>query len=201
MIHAEFDSVQVAIIVLAVIFSFLKWLWEQWRGKTEETTPAPVDEIERQLREEAWRRQTGQQPAAPAPPPVPRPIPQPLPSPQAPSNASPWEEIRKAWKELREVSQQQQAPARPVQPPPASPPQRRAQRTAPPPPPAATPRQAAVPQTPAAPAPSAPPSAAVTTAQVSPMLASLRGLRQDPAALRRAIVIQEVLGPPKALQT
>jgi hypothetical protein len=31
------------------------------------------------------------------------------------------------------------------------------------------------------------------------MLASLRSLRHDPAAMRRAIVLGEVLGPPKAL--
>jgi hypothetical protein len=33
----------------------------------------------------------------------------------------------------------------------------------------------------------------------SPMMASLRALRHDPAAMRRAIVLGEVLGPPKAL--
>jgi hypothetical protein len=33
----------------------------------------------------------------------------------------------------------------------------------------------------------------------SPMMASLRSLRHDPAAMRRAIVLSEVLGPPKAL--
>ena len=38
-------------------------------------------------------------------------------------------------------------------------------------------------------------------AAVSPLLQSLRQLRRDPAAMRRAIIMTEVLGPPKALQS
>ena len=69
LLHAEFDGFQVTIIVLAVIFSSVKWLWEQWQGNTETNAnpPPPPDEIERQLREAAWKRQTAQTQPAPAP--------------------------------------------------------------------------------------------------------------------------------------
>jgi FtsZ-interacting cell division protein ZipA len=186
LLHAEVDGFQVAIIVLAVIFGFLRWLWETWRGKKVGTDDIPMDEIERQLREEAWRRQTGQQTVPPPPAPSP--------------SESPWEEIRKAWKELREAAQQPQP-----QPPRPAPPQARQQQQPPPrrsqqrpAPPAEQPRP-----TPAIlhDAPQAHASVPVVAmAPVSPMLQSLRQLRGDKTALRRAIVLQEVFGPPKALQ-
>lgn len=184
LLHAEVDGFQVAIIVLAVIFGFLRWLWETWRGKKVGADDIPMDEIERQLREEAWRRQTGQQTVPPPP---------------APSQSeSPWEEIRKAWKELREAAQQPQPP-RPA------PPQARQQQQ---PPPRRSQQRPAPPAEQPRPAPTilhdAPQAHAsvpvVATAPVSPMLQSLRQLRGDKTALRRAIVLQEVFGPPKALQ-
>lgn len=177
-LHADVDGFQVAIIVLAVIFSFLKWLWEQWTGNKQ---AAEIEERAAQARE--TRRRLENAPATPAdrawqskPPPVPPVI-----------ATSPWEEVRKAWREVREASQapkpvQQAAPS----------PLRRQPQTPPPPPP----MPAAKPV--AAPAIAASPVVSSTTAQPV-MLQSLRSLRQDRAALRRAFVMSEVLGPPKAL--
>ena len=43
LLHAEVDTFQVAIIVLAVIFSFLKWLWEQWTGNKLQLPDEPEE--------------------------------------------------------------------------------------------------------------------------------------------------------------
>jgi hypothetical protein len=169
LLHAEFDGFQVAIIVLAVIFSFVKWLWEQWRGKAKaQEIPEPAEPIKR---DQQW------------------------PPPAVPSQ---WDELRKAWKELREVSKGQSTTPPPI-PTRAQPVKQAARRDA------MTRQQAPKPVLPAAPpimAPvmSAPATVTVSKAPVSPLLASLRALRQDPVAMRRAIILNEVLGPPKALQ-
>ena len=194
LLHAEFDGFQVTIIVLAVIFSFVKWLWEQWQGNKEAPAPPPPpDEIERQLREAAWRRQTAPAQPPPVQPAPPRPRPPPSQAPAAEPSA--WEEIRKAWHELRDAASQQ---------PPTS--------TRPPPQRQRPPRVVAqvqpapvipVPQVVAAAPQASEPAVVVSLAsQVpsSPILQSLRDLRQDRVAMRRAIVMTEVLGPPKALQ-
>lgn len=166
LLHAEVDYFQVAIIVLAVVFSFVKWLWEQWTGN--KTTMSDYDE------------QPESSTASSKPPP--------LPASPPPVAAAPWEELRKAWREVREAAQAQK-------------------QAQPPPIPAASRRQPASRKPVEAPAPvlaapvAAPssPPAVVQTAAPSVMLASLRSLRHDPAAMRRAIVLSEVLGPPKAL--
>jgi hypothetical protein len=190
-ILAEVDGFQIAIIVLAVVFGFIKWLWEQWSGKKSEELPERLEEaeIERQLREAAWRQQTGQNtPPLPAPPPPP-----------ANPTPSPWQEIRKVWQEAQNASEQQPRPPPAPQRPQPQKPRYTAQ----------TPSQAA--KVPAA-APATPQPEMVVKAQtvfsapavvsqpaVGAMLESLRALRTDPAAMRRAIVLSEVLGPPKAL--
>ncbi len=181
LLHAEVDTFQVAIIVLAVIFSFLKWLWEQWTGNKlqlpdEPEEPDRTEELRRQLQEQARRRAA----TAPKPPPIPA-------SPQ-PVASTPLDEMRKAWREVREAAQAQKQ-----QPPPI----RAAQRQQPPP----VQKVADAVQKPL-PVPAAPvtPPAVVQTNPPNAMLTSLRSLRHDPAAMRRAIVIGEVLGPPKALQ-
>lgn len=187
-ILAEVDGFQIAIIVLAVVFGFIKWLWEQWSGKKSEELPERLEqeEVDRQLREAAWRQQTGQNtPPLPAPPPPP-----------ANPTPSPWQEIRKVWQEARQGAEQQSKPApaqsrpsaqKPRQPAPAS------MKTAAPAPAVAMPEIVLKPQT----ASSAP--AVVSRPAAGAMLESLRALRTDPAAMRRAIVLGEVLGPPKAL--
>jgi len=171
LLHAEVDYFQVAIIVLAVVFSFVKWLWEQWTGN--KTTMSDYDE-QPETPSAPPRR------AASSPPPLP-------PSPPLVA-AAPWEDLRKAWREVREAAQ--------------------AQKQTPPPVPAASRRQAAQRKPVEAPPPAmparvvvqtAPPPEVVQTTPPSAMLASLRSLRHDPAAMRRAIVLGEVLGPPKAL--
>ncbi len=172
LLHAEFDGFQVAIIVLAVIFSFLKWLWEQWRGKSD--APA-IPEVT----EPIAPSNRGQQ----------------LPPPVVPSQ---WEELRKAWKELREVSQGQATTPPPIPP--------RAQLARPAPNRPVLAKQVPKPTVPVPaaqsllqPVMSAP--VTVSKAPESSLMASLRGLRQDPVAMRRAIILNEVLGPPKALQS
>jgi len=183
LLHAEVDTVQAAIVVLAVIFSFLKWLWEQWTGNKSQT-PDYVEEVDpnaerlRELQEQARRRAA----ASSQPPPIPS-SPPPVP-------AASWEEIRKAWKEVRETAQAQKQ----KQTPPVSAAQKRPLESLKP----------VVPSPPPVLAPALVMTATTSPAFVqkgieSPIMASLRSLRHDPAAMRRAIVLGEVLGPPKAL--
>ena len=196
-ILAEVDGFQIAIIVLAVVFGFIKWLWEQWTGTKSEELPERLEqeEVDRQLREAAWRQQTGQNaPPLPAPPPPP-----------ANPTPSPWQEIRKVWQEARQAAEQQTKPA-PAQPRPP------AQKPRQPAPVRETPKTvAAAAKSPAAtstattpeivlkPQPSSSAPEVVSRPAAGAMLESLRALRTDPAAMRRAIVLGEVLGPPKAL--
>lgn len=206
LLSSDVDPFQVAIIVIAVLAGFVKWLWEAWQQKTGAAPAPPPDPEEQRLREAAWRKQTGQTSAAPSrPPPVVAP--------------SPWDELRKAWKELQDVAKSSQAPAQPRrQPPPAQ--RQQSQRPAPSlptqrqqpqrqrqqQPPARTTAPVEVPTVAAvkAPAVMAEPPAVVLSKPAAPagsILASLRQLRQDPALMRQAILMQEILGPPKALQS
>jgi hypothetical protein len=105
--------------------------------------------------------------------------------------AAPWEEIRKTWKDVREAAQaQKQKPLPPVSA--AQKRQLESRKPAAPPPPVQVPAPAPVVVAPTSPT-------FVQKGIESPMMASLRSLRHDPAAMRRAIVLGEVLGPPKAL--
>ena len=191
LLSSDFDPFQAAIIVIAVLAGFVKWLWENWQMKQGGATVPPPDPEEQRLREAAWRKQTGQ---ASAPPPVPQVV-----------TPSAWDELRKAWKELQETVRPAQAPARPAQPrtPPPLPqrqqaPQRQQQPArAPAPQPAVTVAAAQIPA-----AVSSPP--VVLSKEAAPagsVLATLRHLRRDPALMRQAILMQEILGPPKALQS
>ncbi len=184
----DFDPFQIAIIVIFVLASFIKWLWENWQLKRDTSKrDQPTDPEEQRLREAAWRKQTGQ--SGGQPPPIPPVV-----------AASPWEELRKAWKELQEA-------AKPAPPAPVARPARSA-----PPPPLASQQRAQPVRSPAAPASvvaSTPASAAVAKETYFPqqktttvsVLAALHNLRRDPALMRQAILMQEILGPPKALQT
>lgn len=191
LLSSDFDPFQVAIIVIAVLAGFVKWLWETWQQKTGAVPAPPPDPEEQRLREAAWRKQTGQSSAAP-----------PRPAPVAAPSA--WDELRKAWKELQETAKSSQSPAQPRrQPPPAQrqQPQRQRQQQ-----PARTEAPEPVPTVAAfkAPAVAAELPAVVTTKPAAPagsILAHLRQLRQDPALMRQAILMQEILGPPKALQS
>lgn len=207
LLSSDFDPFQVAIIVIAVLAGFVKWLWETFQQKTGAAPASPPDPEEQRLREAAWRKQTGQSSAAPPrPPPVAAP--------------SPWDELRKAWKELQDVAKSSQAPAQPRSPQPQAqrqqpqrplPPPQPAQRQQPPrqrqqPPDRAAAAPVEVPQVAAVKIPmvTAEPPAVVLSKPAAPagsILANLRQLRQDPALMRQAILMQEILGPPKALQS
>jgi hypothetical protein len=189
---ADFDPFQIAIIVIFVLASFIKWLWENWQLKNEASKrDLPLDPEEQRLREAAWRKQTGQ--SGDSPPPIPPVV-----------AASPWDDLRKAWKELQEAAKPTPPPipaARPSQsatPSLASQPRPQSVRSQiqPPPPPLAT---VVSTPTPAVVAKEAYfPQQKTTTVSV---LAAVRHLRSDPALMRQAILMQEILGPPKALQT
>lgn len=209
---ADFDPIQVVIIVLFVIGGFFKWLWENWQARRGADSPPPAspDPEEQRLREEAWRKQTAQPPRTPPP---------------APASDS-WAELRKAWNELKEAAQRTQEPAAPPHRPPAQPPPLRQ----PPAPPArrgsvretlthaedrlaatrAAPRdRSSVAQSAPAVVPVPVPAAVLVPVRPpvveqrapSPFLAALQNLRGNPALMRQAIVLHEVLGPPKALQS
>jgi FtsZ-interacting cell division protein ZipA len=204
LLSSDVDPFQVAIIVIAVLAGFVKWLWETWQQKTGAAPAPPPDPEEQRLREAAWRKQTGQSSAAP-----------PRPAPVAAPSA--WDELRKAWKELQETAKSSQAPAQPRR---QLPPAQRQQPQRPPPPlpaqrqqaqrqrqqPARTAAAVEVPTLAAVKAPpvTAEPPAVVLSKPAAPagsILANLRQLRQDPALMRQAILMQEILGPPKALQS
>lgn len=197
LLSSDFDPFQMAIIVIAVLAGFVKWLWESWQQKAGAPPVPPKDPEEQRRREAAWRKQTGQ-PASSPPPPLP-----PVAAPSA------WDELRKAWKELQETAKPAPVPAsRPAQPPRTPPPLRQQQSQ----------RVRQQPQPARSPAPQPPPVVAVMKApdvEVAPVavvtskpavpegsiLANLRDLRRDPALMRQAILMQEILGPPKALQS
>jgi hypothetical protein len=187
LMSSDFDPMQVAIIVIALLAGFVKWLWENWQQSRSQTRAAPPDPEEQRLRDAAWRRQTGQ---SSGPPPIP-----PTAAPSA------WDELRKAWHELQETAKQAQAPAQPARgsrPPPM--PQQRQRQVA---------RVPVVPAHPVAPAPVPPPVGSLPAtvqsrekagAPEGSILALMHNLRREPALMRQAILMQEVLGPPKALQ-
>ncbi len=197
LLSSDVDPFQVAIIVIAVLAGFVKWLWETFQQKTGAAPAPPPDPEEQRLREAAWRKQTGQPSAAPRPslPPVAVP--------------SAWDELRKAWKELQETAKPSQAPSRQAQPR-TPPPSRQQQAPRQPQRQPQSVRAAVSPPAAPAPAPVQPPAvvstppAVVTSRSSAPdgsILANLRQLRRDPALMRQAILMQEILGPPKALQS
>lgn len=216
---SDFDPFQGAIIVIALLAGFIKWIWENWRMKNDaaqrDFTPPDPEEVRR--REEAWQRQVGQgsgPPQAPAPPPPPQR--------RAAEPPSAWDELRKAWNELKEAAKQSQNPGHP------QPPPRPQQRPQPAPPPQRQPysqppkrgsvgadlaaaeaklaasREAAASASAAAAewrAPSAPPMVERRSGPGSALLGTLQNLRHDPALLQQAVLLHEILGPPKALQS
>jgi hypothetical protein len=182
----DIDWGQVVFLILFVVVGFVRWLGnliQQQKEAKNRPLPSPA---ERALREAAWRKQTGQAttpvPASTQPPPDP---------------FGEWKDLLKQFKESTQPT----------------PP-----RTRPPPL-----QQRPQPQ-PSAPPPTPPPSAPFVTLSATHAFPtssfvdrsfteaiahrdrrtadSLMRLRTDlrsPLALRRAIVIREILGPPKAL--
>lgn len=197
---AEIDPVQIVIIVIAMLGGFLQWLWgliQQSREERERRRAAPPDPEERRLREEAWRRQV--EPVRPSPQ-APRPVN------DAPSD--PWEMMRKLMEKAQEAAQQPAPPPeRPAAPPSRPSPSRPALPPAPPARPAAPPVVAAV-EPVRAPAPVAVAKAVDPGFTVTPRVATrttqadpLARLLARPESVRQAVLLREILGPPKALQS
>lgn len=221
---SDFDPFQIAIIGIALFAGFIKWLWENWRQKSDaaqrDLTPQDPEELRR--RAEAWQRQVGQGGQSPAPAPPQR---------RAPAPPSAWDELRKAWDELKETARQAQNPQQPpprTQPQPLRPTRTPEPLRQPPSQPRAQPQQAApkrgsvgaslsaaeakLAATREAAAAASAAAAQLSAPSASPvverrggsgagLLGTLQNLRHDPALMRQAVLLQEVLGPPKALQS
>lgn len=190
MFLAEIDPFQIAIIVIAMLGGFVQWLWGLFKQGQEEAArrrAAPPSAEEKKLRQQAWRRQV-QQPASP--PPL-------RPSPKSTQPAhDPWATVRDVFEQIKKEVTQPQTPP-PLQRP-AVPPYRtrpgtvRAEVQPPPPVPVN------VPVVEIAPKAVAPP---VHAAAKTDGFALLRGLLANQAAIRQAVLMREILGPPKALQS
>lgn len=231
MLLADIDPIQIAIIVIAMVIGFVQWLWKTIKQGIEESQRAnlPVDPHEKRLRDEAWRRQVqppntalqrprpspmatppiqdpwgtvrdvveklrqevrkAQSEASPPPllpshPPSPPPLPQKQPLPvrgtvRADLQPQPYFQNRPPASPPKLVS-----PAPPVVPvhvPHADPiPQQHSQR------PTVLPR---------------PVAARPLVRLPRPDTYGLRALVMTPASLRQAILLKEVLGPPKSLHS
>jgi len=196
----DIDWGQVIFLALVVIVGFVRWVGNLIAQQKEAKARAALSPEEIALREAAWRRQVGldeeeEEERDFTPTPTPRPT--------APT-ADPFRELKDLFEQLKEP---------PPAPPPPIPPTRRI------PPPLPVQRQAAPPSRPPVPAPKVfvptPTQAFPTSHHVHrqfteavahrdrPVSAKLTGLRRElatPKALRQAILIREVLGPPKALR-
>lgn len=199
MLLAEIDPIQIAIIVIAMGVGFVQWLWGLIKQTQEEKNRqnTSLSPEERAAREQAWKEQIeGQRQGQPAP--------------RAPTStpppADPWGNVKdifeKIKEEARKAQEQQQQPQR------SQPAQQPARQKQPAPPP--LPRAAKTPEpkvvTPVA-------VAASRAPQVEP--GTIEGLRsrreqdpkgllaflQTPNALQQAVLLKEVLGSPKALQS
>lgn len=211
---AEFDPVQIAIVVIAMVGGFVHWLWNLIMQSKEEAEQRrqPRDPEEEKRREEAWRRQT-QNPSAPRPSPA-----------SPPPVHDPFATVRDIFEQIKREAQGAPPPVPrtpPPLPPTPAPPARRGTVTADLPrgvPPYQQPRRHSVAAEVAArapasatppvnlpaapPPPPAPALPAVATLTARPALApAWTGLLGSPAALRQAFILREILGPPKALQT
>lgn len=194
MFLAEIDPIQIAIIVIAMLGGFVQWIWgliKQSQEEAERAKAQPTEE-EKRLREAAWKKQV-QMPTAP-PPLLPK-------APQVPNpTVDPWSAAREIFEQIkREATGQTALPS----PRPAATPQiparaKKASAYVPPPLPA-------IQIVASAPAP----LVEVTHATPASKLASnrqdglelLRGLLASPNTVRQAVLMREILGPPKALQS
>lgn len=189
MIFAEIDLLQIVIIVIAMAGGFFQWLWGLLQQGKQNSERELSDE-EKQLREEAWRKQTQPAESRPTPPPIP------------PFGGDPWQDYRDLFKKVRDVvDKPAPAPKAPEKP------QRprlhtvRAELHPPAPPPVvpAVPFPAS-PQM-AAPVASAPKKAIPGASPAQADVHGLAGLLLNASSLRQAFMLREILGPPKALQS
>jgi cytoskeletal protein RodZ len=197
----DIDWGQVIFLILFVVVGFFRWLGnliqQQKEAKERPTILTPQD---RALREAAWRKQTGQEAA---------PVPLPSPTSTAPP-PDPFAEIKDLFKQIKESNQPSPRQAQPPPPLPVRPnslsPSRKPQ-----PPNSVPPPVPALPKQPPTPTlANAFPTSNFVDRSFTEAVAhrdrrtadSLMRLRMDlrsPLSLRRAIVIREILGPPKAL--
>jgi cytoskeletal protein RodZ len=197
----DIDWGQVIFLILFVVVGFFRWLGNLIQQQKEaKERPTVLTPEERALREAVWRKQTASEPS---------PVPSPSPTSTAPP-PDPFAEIKDLFIQIKESNQ---PPPRQTQPPPPlpvkpnSPPPSRTpqlQNSVPPPFPAPS-KQAPIPTL-----ASAFPTSNFVDRSFTEAVAhrdrrtadSLMRLRMDlrsPLSLRRAIVIREILGPPKAL--
>lgn len=189
---AEIDPIQIAIIVIAMLGSFVQWIWglyKQGREEAERRQANPVTDEEKKLREQAWKRQVQQAPA--------KPVQRPSPAPTPPVNDA-WSSVREIFEQVKkDIVAEAQAPARPQRPAPTPvPPFKRPNavraETPPPAPPVSLPAVETVAKIEMPPA--QPPAKADGHAV-------LRGMLTDQSSIRQAVLMREILGPPKALQS
>lgn len=207
--HGDFDWSQIAFLIMVVVVGFIRWLGSAIQ-KNKEQVP-PLTEHEKALREEAWRRQTGQGGAPPLPqgegkefdpwgelrdlfkpetgrtaPPLPPPATTRAPAPPTRA-ATPPVRTREVPSASEYRPHQQAAPQRPPTLPRSTEPE--------------APYMSRVPQLDtiigenAAHAPSTD-ALAASSAQMK----ALQKLLHNPNSIREAILLREILGPPKALQ-
>lgn len=216
MLLAEIDPIQIIIIVIAMGAGFVQWLWgliKQGKDEAERRNAAPLSDEDRETREQAWQQQmkpagSPNRPSPKTPPPV----------------QDPWATVKDVFEQIKEESRKAQNPGLPPPVPqrPATPPPSR-QRTRPgtvradvrpaptPPPIPADPfPETAKATTPATPpvffaSPPTPPllkpAPLLASSRSTPELSGLRQLLQTPDTLRQAVLLREILGPPKALQS
>ncbi len=202
----DIDWGQVIFLILFVIVGFVRWLGNliEQRKEAKERASLSPEEIAR--REAAWRRQVGQDTDLP-------PVPAPTATPPPPD---PFRQLKDLFDQLNEPAPKPQPQPKPqAQRPSTPPPLVQVQRPAPPP------QRTQPPPIPTLPKPVSASMAAPVIAKAFPTsnfvdrsfteavahrdrrtAAKLMSLRLDlrsPSALRRAIVIREILGPPKAL--
>ncbi len=189
------DWGQVIFLILVVVVGFIRWVANLIQQQKEAKERASLSPEELARREAAWRRQIGEEE-------------------EAPVEKDPFQELKDLFEQIKE-------PQRPAPAPPSLPK---------PPPPALRPASAAPPPLPAAvpasppPQPSSAAAAAAARAYSLPAssgsvnrafsearppekrgrsgqaAASLRRELASPRALRQAVLMREILGPPKALR-
>lgn len=183
------DWGQVIFLALVVIVGFVRWFTNLIEQQKEARERAKLDPEEEALREAAWRRQVGQEEVEPE---------------------DPFQELKDLFEKMRSDPQPSSVP--PPLPPAKAPVLRRSQpvqREAPPPPPVVI--QAV--QSPAVELAASPlfPGSHTVSRQFTeavahrdrPTALNLQRMRmqlRNPDALRQAILIREILGPPKALR-
>ena len=185
---AEIDPIQIAIIVVAMLGGFVQWLWGLFKQGQEEaarksTSPPNIEEAK--LREADWKCQVESSGTTPSLRPSPRST--------SPVN-DPWATVRDVLEQIKKDLRETQSPKPSV----SSPSVTRARLS--------KVRAEIQPATPTPIVVDTAPIVASTvpvlqTGQKNEGLTFLRGLLNSQASIRQAVLMREILGPPKALQS